>query len=87
VVSYSVEIKSPARKELEELPDNVLERVVIKIDSLAINPRPSGCVKLKGFKSQWRIRVGNWRILYAIDDADRLVSVTQIKHSREAYEP
>ncbi len=85
--SYSLETKPTAQKELDELPDNVLARVVVKIDSLAHNPRPAGCVKLKGSKDQWRIRVGDWRVLYTLDDSARLVSITRIKHRREVYEP
>jgi mRNA interferase RelE/StbE len=84
---YFLENKPAARKELEELPDNVLARVAAKIDSLAQNARPSGCAKLKGFKNQWRVRVGDWRILYTIDDGAKLVSITRIKHRREVYEP
>jgi mRNA interferase RelE/StbE len=68
VTSYSVEVKPPARKELEALPDSVLSRVVHKVESLGQNPRPAGCKKLKGYKDQWRVRVGEWRVVYIIDD-------------------
>ncbi len=84
--SYSVEVKPSARKELEELPDNVLARVLQKMDSLRSAPRPTGCKKLKGYKDQWRIRVGDWRIVYVIDDAAKLISFTRIAHRREVYE-
>jgi hypothetical protein len=50
VNNYIVEVKPPARKELEALPDNVLSRAVRKLESLAGNPRPAGCKKLKGYK-------------------------------------
>ena len=49
-------------------------------------PRPAGCKKLKGFEDQWRVRVGDWRVVYFIDDTARLVSVTRITHRREVYE-
>lgn len=84
--NYSVEVKPPARKELEALPDNVLARVVNKIESLGHAPRPKGCKKLKGYKDQWRFRVGDWRVVYIIDDAAKLISVTRIAHRREVYE-
>ena len=84
--SYAVEIKPSARRELEAIPDNVLSRVIGKMDFLGQNPRPAGCKKLKGYKDQWRIRVGDWRVLYIIDDAASLVSVTRIAHRRELYE-
>ncbi|HEV2423681.1 MAG TPA: type II toxin-antitoxin system RelE/ParE family toxin [Terriglobia bacterium] len=84
--NYSVEMKPAARKELETLPDSVLARVVKKIESLGHVPRPAGCKKLKGYKDQWRLRVGDWRVVYIIDDAAKLVSVTRIAHRREVYE-
>lgn len=84
--NYAVEMKPSARKELEALPDTVLARAVKKIDALSDNPRPAGCKKLKDYKDHWRIRVGNWRVLYLIDDAAKVVSVTRIAHRREVYE-
>jgi len=86
VNSYAVEVKPPARKELESLPDNVLARVVRKLESLGHTPRPVGCKKLKGHKDQWRVRIGDWRVVYIIDDAAEVVSVTRIAHRREVYE-
>jgi mRNA interferase RelE/StbE len=59
---------------------------VSKIESLAQNPRPPGCKKLKGYKDKWRIRIGDWRVVYIIDDETKLVSVTRIAHRREVYE-
>ena len=86
MTSYSVEVKPPARKELEALPDDVLSRVVRKVESLGQTPRPAGCKKLKGYKDQWRVRVGDWRVVYIIDDKAKLISVTRIAHRREVYE-
>ena len=86
VGDYSVEVKPSARKELEALPDNMLARVLQKMEALRHAPRPAGCKKLKAYKDQWRIRVGDWRVLYIIDDAARLVSVTRIAHRRDVYE-
>jgi mRNA interferase RelE/StbE len=83
VNSYAVELKPSARKELESLPDNVLARVVRKLESLANDPRAAGCRKLKGYRDQWRVRIGDWRVVYIIEDAARLVSVTRIAHRRE----
>ena len=84
--SYAVELKPSARKELESLPDSVLARVVSKLESLAHDPRPAGCKKLKGDKDQWRVRIGDWRVVYMIDDINKLVSVTRIAHRREVYD-
>ncbi len=84
--SYAVEVKPTARKELDGLPDHVLSRVVRKLESLGHTPRPAGCTKLKGYKDQWRVRVGDWRVVYIIDNAAGLVSVTRIAHRREVYD-
>ncbi|MDR3676520.1 MAG: type II toxin-antitoxin system RelE/ParE family toxin [Acidobacteriota bacterium] len=83
--SYSVEVKPSARKELEALPDKLLARVLKKMESLRDSPRPAGCKKLKAYEDQWRVRVGDWRILYIIDDAAKLISITRIAHRREVY--
>ncbi len=83
---YTVELKAPARKELEELPDSVLARIIRKVETLGDTPRPVGCKKLKGYKDHWRIRAGDRRIVYIINDDARLVSITRIAHRSEVYE-
>jgi mRNA interferase RelE/StbE len=86
VLKYSLEIKHSAQKELDALDDTLFSRIDRKILALADNPRPAGCKKLRGYKDQWRIRIGDWRVLYVIDDAAKLVSVTRIAHRREVYD-
>ncbi len=86
MAKYSLEIKQSAQKELDALDETLFTRIDRKILALADNPRPSGCKKLKGYKDQWRIRLGDWRVLYIIDDAAKLISVTRIAHRREVYE-
>lgn len=85
MVRYSLEIKSAAQKELDALDDTLFSRIDCKILTLAGNPRPEGCKKLKGYKDQWRVRVGDWRVVYIVDDAAKLVSVTRIAHRRDVY--
>ena len=85
VVKYSLEIKQSAQKELDALDDPLFTRIDVKILALADNPRPAGCKKLKGYEDQWRVRVGDWRVLYIVDDAAKLVGVTRIAHRREVY--
>ena len=86
MVKYSLEIKHSAQRELDALDDAVFKRIDRKILALADNPRPAGCKKLKGYKDQWRVRVGDWRVVYIIDDAAKLISITRIAHRREVYE-
>ncbi len=86
MTKYVVEIKPSARRELEDLSDSLIARLVPKIEALAANPRPSGCRKLRGYKDFWRIRVGDYRVVYIIDDDRKIVSVTRIAHRRDVYE-
>jgi mRNA interferase RelE/StbE len=64
VTEYVVDIKLSARRELEKLSDQLVARLVPKIETLATTPRPSGCRKLRGYKDLWRIRVGDYRVVY-----------------------
>ena len=83
---YSVELKPSARKELERLPAKLIERIFPKLEGLEVEPRPAGCKKLKGGQLEWRIRVGDYRVVYTIDDVKLKVSVTRIRHRSEVYE-
>lgn len=80
-----VRIVRSATKELESLPANIIERVAAKIDSLTEQPRPAGCKKLRGADALWRVRVGDYRIIYAIDDTAAIVEVQVIRHRKDAY--
>ncbi len=86
MANYAIDIKPPARRELENLSDSLIARLVPKIEGLAADPRPSGCRKLRGHKDLWRIRVGEYRVVYIIDDARKMVSVTRVAHRRNVYE-
>ena len=83
--SYSLLIKRSAEKELKKLPAGDLRRVVDRIHDLAQQPRPSGCEKLSGEVERYRVRQGDYRIVYGIDDAARLIEVVKIGHRREVY--
>jgi len=82
--SYSLFIKRSAENELKALPKPDLSRIVQKIQSLAANPRPSGYQKMSGH-SQYRIRQGDYRVLYTVNDTDRVVEIIKIGHRREVY--
>jgi mRNA interferase RelE/StbE len=62
-----------------------VERIFPKIESLAAVPRPTGCKKLKGGQNLWRIHVGDYRVVYALDDSRALVDVIAVRHRSEAY--
>lgn len=75
-----------AERDILRLPSTVIPRVVKAIRSLAADPRPSGCKKLKGQREvSWRIRVGSYRIIYVIDDGIRIVEVREVGHRRDVY--
>ena len=86
MAEYRLFIKPSAQNELDALDDSLFARLDLKIMTLAENPRPSGCKKLKDYDDQWRIRVGDWRVLYTIDDSAKVVRITRIAHRREVYE-
>lgn len=86
MAEYSVELKPSARKELERLSPKLIERIFPKLEALASRPRPAGCKKLKGGHQEWRIRIGDYRIVYLIDDTRRRVSITRIRHRSQVYD-
>jgi mRNA interferase RelE/StbE len=81
---YTVRILRAAQKALARLPEQDYARVAAAIAALASNPRPPGCVKLTG-STYWRLRVGDYRILYEIDDTGQLVIVATVGHRRDVY--
>ncbi|HEV8243509.1 MAG TPA: type II toxin-antitoxin system RelE/ParE family toxin [Nitrospirales bacterium] len=82
--SYSLVIKTSAERELRALPKEDRRRVVDRIRGLAHTPRPPGNEKLSG-QERYRIRQGDYRIVYAIDDEARIVEIVKIGHRREVY--
>lgn len=85
MAGYSVTFARSARKELENLPDAVVDKILARVEQLATTPRPRGCRKLQGEKDLWRIRVGEYRVVYAIDDRRRTIDVVIVRHRRDAY--
>ena len=82
---YRVSLSAGAERELQKLPAVLVSRIISKLESLEIEPRPSGCKKLKGEAAKWRIRVGDYRVLYFIFDSTREVKVAAILNRKESY--
>ena len=82
---YEVEIERTAERDLSALPRALFQRIIPHLKSLADNARPPGCHKLAGSKSDWRIRIGDYRVLYEIDDRRKLVRIFRVRHRREVY--
>ncbi len=82
---YEVLIERAAEKDVKRLPPAVLRRIVQVIKSFSLVPRPPGCRKISGSENKWRVRVGDYRILYEIDDKNSTAKVMRVKHRREVY--
>jgi mRNA interferase RelE/StbE len=82
---YRIFLERAAEKDLRRLAHDVHDRVIAAIQALARNPRPPGCRKLAGTENDWRIRVGDYRVIYEIADTIRIVRVNRVRHRREAY--
>jgi len=86
VLKYSIHVTQSAQRELDALDELLFARVDRRILALANNPRPAGCKKLRGYKDLWRIRIGDYRVIFRIHDPARVVTVMHVAHRREVYE-
>lgn len=82
---YQVNLSRPAERQLARLERPAQERIGAALDRLAANPRPHGCTKLKGLDEAYRIRVGDYRVVYSIQHRVMTVLVIRIGHRREVY--
>jgi mRNA interferase RelE/StbE len=85
-VTYSVEFTAAAARQVKKLPRPARDRVLDAIDGLADSPRPHGAKKLVGEQTAWRIRIGDYRVIYDVFDAELMVSVVRAAHRREVYD-
>jgi len=82
---WRISIGRAAKRTFRRLPKPLLTRLLAEIDTLSTNPRPSGSLKLAGFDDLWRIRSGDWRIVYAIQDEQLLIVVVEVEPRGSAY--
>ena len=85
MAEYELIFTRSARKELEGLPQVTADRIVAMLERVAIQPRPAGARKLRGAVDLWRVRVGDYRVVYAINDVERIVDVRVVRHRKDAY--
>jgi mRNA interferase RelE/StbE len=84
---YTITFKKSAEKELDKLPTQAIKRISRAIDGLGNNPRPPGSKKLEGEReSLWRIRTGDYRIIYLIEDVIKIVDIRRISHRKDVYD-
>lgn len=86
-VQYSVGYETKARKEFGKLDKQIARRIARAVSALGTNPRPAGCRRLVGYDDLWRIRVGNYRVIYTIQDTELIVLALRIAHRSEVYRP
>lgn len=84
-MKYTILYKRSASEELLQLPANIAHKVKTAIDSLSENPRPQGCKKLKGSVNEYRIRIGNYRVIYTISKTVLIVTIIKIAHRKDVY--
>jgi mRNA interferase RelE/StbE len=82
---YRIEVKPQAEKALARIPNPHRRRIAHAIDDLADDPRPAGCAKLAGAEDAYRIRVGDYRIVYEIADRVLIVYIIRIAHRKDVY--
>jgi mRNA interferase RelE/StbE len=85
VAAYTVDARPRVRKALRQLDPKVRIDVLTKMRALATDPRPAGAEALQGHPPFLRVRVGDYRIIYAVDDQDQVVTVAMVGHRREVY--
>jgi len=82
---YEVLLERRAERDLKKVSQETFYRIIPKIKALSENPKPAGCRKITGSKNDWRIRIGDYRIIYEIDEKEKAVKVMRIRHRREVY--
>jgi mRNA interferase RelE/StbE len=84
-MTYQIEFKTRAKKELARVPKEFAQKIIVEIASLAQNPRPNGCKKLVGAEYTYRIRVGDYRVIYTLFEQQLIIEVIKIGHRKEVY--
>jgi len=82
---YELHVEKHAEKDLVRLPPSLFSQIITKVKELAANPHPPGSRKISGSRKDWRLRVGDYRVLYEIDSRAKTITVMRIKHRREVY--
>lgn len=84
-MNYRLMIKPAAEKDIDRLPRSLQRRILNRLARIEADPRESGSIKLAGTAATYRVRVGDWRIVYEIDDVQHVIFVTIVAHRREVY--
>ena len=82
---YTIVFARSARKDLEKLPSAITKQIVKRVETLMRGARPPGATKLQGYKNLWRIRSGQFRVIYSIDDSAHVIDVSAVRNRKDAY--
>jgi mRNA interferase RelE/StbE len=82
---YQILVEKRAQRDLKDLSADLFKQVIDHIQALSKNPRPAGCRKIVGSQSDWRIRVGTYRVIYEILDREKTVRIYRVKHRKDVY--
>jgi mRNA interferase RelE/StbE len=82
---YEVYLERTAERDLRRLSAKIFSRIIPEIRALAETPRPHGCRKITGSRNDWRIRIGDYRVIYEIDKKTSIVRVMRVMHRRQVY--
>lgn len=82
---YQIEWKHSAQKELRKLPAEMIQQIITAVDALSENPFPPGCRKLVGSEQTWRIRIGNYRVIYNVFSTILVIEIVRVAHRKDAY--
>jgi mRNA interferase RelE/StbE len=85
MASYRIEWKTSASRELKRLDRSIVPRIIGAVGQLAQNPFPQGCRKLQGLGNSYRIRVGDYRVIYQVAEERLIVVIVRVRHRRDAY--
>ncbi len=87
MADYTITFARSASKELEGLSAPIVGRIFRRIEDLAKDPRPASCRKLEGSENLWRVRVGDYRVVYQVFDDEHIVDIVAIRHRSQVYKP
>ena len=82
---YEILLERRAERDIKKLSIEIFQRIIPRIKALAENPKPPGSRKITGSKSDWRIRIGEYRVIYEVDEKSRVVKVMRIRHRKDIY--
>jgi mRNA interferase RelE/StbE len=83
--SYTISLASSVGSDLKKVDRQAVPRIIAAIDALAEEPRPTGCRKLAGSLHTYRIRIGDYRVIYSVDDGSRDIVIERVRHRKDAY--